>query len=419
MRKYLIALIVLLSVSVVQAQSDEPDAGQIAYIGKDYNVYVINPNNGESLAMTSDASTTRQYQWPTWSTDGRLAYFGMSVQDEVLGFDIFIAQDALAEGELVYNSLNEVFQYAYWSPQDCPGTGCRDLAVLLSGDVGLQVKLVRNEIASTAQATIGTGVPFYYSWSPDGNRMLWQRNQELFEIYDVMTNSVVETLPEKPGLMQAPAWSPVDDRLLFAALEPETDTTSLVISGHDALVNLASELNGLVSFAWSPNGNYVAYRVQTGPAAFGGLFVVDAVTGEIVARSPVTGVISFFWSPDGNRIAYVTLGSGSGSFNASLPDNARMASVIQQPGLTWSVLDIPSGANRRFSTFMPTREMLYLFQYFDQFSQSHRIWSADSKHILYSEITTDGPILSLLDVTRTDSIPFTLTAGVIGVWSFN
>ncbi len=425
MKKLVIVFFLLIPGLGVLAQDASPEfPGRIAYIGADFNVYVLSSGSEEPQMITQDANGTRQYQWPTWSTDGRLAYFGAFLEDNGVGLDVFISEDGDTTEDPVVTLDNTVFQYAYWSPEDCvTDEGCRDLAVLLSDqNVGLLVQLFHNSPPNTVSEIAGTGAPFYYSWSPDGSRMLWQRNQEAFEIYDVADQSVAETLPQKPGLIQAPAWSPVDDRLLFGALDEETETTSLVITGDDASIDLATELSGLVSYAWSPDGNRVAYRLQTGASSFGALFVVDAVSGEIIARSPVTGVISFFWSPDSQQIAYITLSSPPGSFNASTETGGGvMAAPAQQQSLSlsWSVLHVADGATQRFGSFTPTREMLYLLQYFDQFSQSHRVWSPDSSHILYSEIAGDGPVLSLLDVTRADSIPFTLTSGVVGVWSFN
>src|SRR5688500_5928311 len=88
MRSYLSAVLCLvllaLSWSAVQAQ-DEPNlpslSGTIAYVGTAFNVYTIQGSDGARAALTRDAGRTSNvvvvYQWPTWSTDGRLAYFGV------------------------------------------------------------------------------------------------------------------------------------------------------------------------------------------------------------------------------------------------------------------------------------------------------------------------------------------------------
>ncbi len=62
---------------------------------------------------------------------------------------------------------------------------------------------------------VGTGAPFYYSWSPDGQRMVWQRNNRQIDIFDVNANEISRTFDQLPAEFFAPAWSPVDDRVLF------------------------------------------------------------------------------------------------------------------------------------------------------------------------------------------------------------
>ena len=204
---------------------------------------------------------TRRYQWPTWSTDGRLAYFSISLDDGQFETGAYISADGSVEGDLVYAGP-EAFNYAYWAPGNCDmGEQCRDLSVLLSSQSrGMFVELIRDGLAEVESITAGIGgPPFYYSWSPDGGRMLWQRNNQRFDIYDANTDRVTDTLVEMPGTIFAPAWSPVDDRLLFGAVNAN-DTTDLVIVGNDERQVLETGFEGLISFGWSPDGNLVAYR---------------------------------------------------------------------------------------------------------------------------------------------------------------
>lgn len=402
-------------------QSD--DRGRIAYVGTDYNIYTLNPVDNSQVQITDDAGETRRYQWPTWSTDGRLAYFSMYLDEGQVNMGAYVAEEENTVGHLVYTGENELFNYAYWSPQNCgSGENCRNLAMLLSSEAeGMFVELLHDSGDEPTSDTVGLGgPPFYYSWSPDGSRMLWQRGNETFDVYDAASDTVIDTLSQVPGAILAPAWSPVDDRLLFGARGDEASKTDLVIVGGDEVQKLASGLEGLVSFSWSPDGNFVAYRVATSES-FGALFIVDAVTGETVARSPVSGVFAFFWSPDSHHIAYITLATTSGSFSASAQNQVHLASLAQQQepnGLAWSVLNIEDESVNRYGAFIPTEPMIYILSYFDQFAQSHRIWSPDSRHLLYSEMTPDGPVINLLDATQADSVPFSVAQGFIGIWSF-
>jgi TolB protein len=251
--------------------------------------------------------------------------------------------------------------------------------------------------------------------------MLWQRDQRRLDIYDVQNDTILITLDSPPGIFQSPAWSPVDDRWLVGQLGADHETTDLVVVTDSDVETLASGLAGPVAFSWSPDGNYVSYNYGNGPLA-----VVDVVTGDVMARSDTTGVFAFFWSPDSKHIAFLTLAAPPNALTTQAPAGmsggvlaapARQQSSI--PELAWSVLDVADGAVRRYGFFTPTREMVYLIAYFDQFAQSHRVWSPDSRFIIYSENQNDMPLLSVIDVTQENIVPFVLAEGVIGVWSFN
>lgn len=415
---------VLLSLLVGTTTADDNRAildvpGQIAYIGSDYNVYTISLRDDVVNQLTDDASSLRQYLYPTWAEDNRLAYFccvprvGMPSLTEV-----FISQDGIAAGDSVYTGVGEVYNYAYWSPQTCAiDATCRDLAVLIGRAGSLAVDIFRNSQTETTAQTIGTGGPFYFSWSPDGRRMLLQRNNRRFDILD-LDKGELERLDATPGAIQAPSWSPVDDRLLIGIRSDDGTATDLAIISDDQSQIIADELPGLVSYNWSPDGNYVAYRTIFN-AVIGSLVIADSVTGAIVSQTRSDEVVAFFWSPDSKSIAYTSLSTSRGTFSA---DGAVRVSTNQQDTieLAWSVLDVETGAIRRYSNFRPTDPMLYVFTYFDQFAQSHHLWSPDSTHLVFSEITPDGsPVINVLDMTRPDTVPFYIADGVLGIWSFH
>src|SRR6185369_5903366 len=98
---------------------------------------------------------------------------------------------------------------------------------------------------------IGTGAPFYYSFSPDGQQMLWFRDGSQFDIYDVAVDKVTQTYDDAPGKFQSPMWSPVDDQVLIGVVGTDADTTDVVVAkGTDRQV-VSSGLNAPVSFSWS------------------------------------------------------------------------------------------------------------------------------------------------------------------------
>ncbi len=423
---WIVIVLLLLAVDFGRAGADDESLlnipGRIAYIGTDFNVYSIDLRAGHTFQLTDDATPVRRYQWPTWADNDKLAYFCCDpLHSARLSAEVYISPDGETSGEEVYRSANQIFTYAAWSPQDCTQeAGCRDLAVLLSelGVSTFSVELIRSLANETENRTVGQGAPFYYSWSPDGNRMLWHRDNDRLDMYSVAGDEL-DPIAETPGRFPTPAWSPVDDRLLLALADEDGLTDLAVYANGEARV-LVPDLAGVVSFTWSPDGNYVAYRLFR-DSRVGPLFVVDAVTGEEIMRTLDESVIAFFWSPDSSKIAYLSLATPRGSFNVSsqLEFPVRLPAQEVQ-GLAWSIVDMEHGGQvRTYGTFLPTTELAYLLNFFDQFAQSHSIWSPDSAHIVYSQTNADQQqVISVLDMTRPDTVPFNIAEGIIGIWSY-
>jgi TolB protein len=407
-------------VGVAGAQdAGPPGPGQIAIAGSDGNIHLYDVASESFTMLTDDAvEGQRAYSWPTWSTDGQLAYFGASlIDDPPYRLGIFIQQvadDTLLDAVQVHGSAAEIFTYAYWSPGECPAGNCRDLAVLYTAETGnLAVRRVRSTNTATAADQfsvdeLATGGPFYWDWSPDGQAMFWARFGERLEIYDVAGDEIVQTFDETQGLQRAVDWSPVDDRLL-SAVDSGARRSDLVIFDGDERQVLAENLPGIISFEWSPDGTQVAYTDDDA----GSLRVVDVASGEEIAV--VSGnVIAFFWSPDGSQLAYITLTRET--------DGIAARRLYQDEGelvARWHVFDEANGLSTRLAGFLPSRDMLYYLQFFDQFARSHRLWSPDGRYIVYGAFDADeGEVVRLIDTTQPDSAPQTLMAGSIGVFSW-
>ena len=381
------------------------DAGRLVIAGSDGNLYVYDVSSGATTTLTSDAVPgIKQYSWPTWSTDGRLAYFGVDLTAEMpYRLGIFI-QPVAGDAALVYSSAEEAFTYAYWSPADCPLANCRDLAVLYTGRDGLALRRVRVGDEVTVDE-LGKGGPFYWDWSPDGQSMFWARNGNMLEIYDVAAESVVKALPDEPGLERAIDWSPVDDRLL-AAVRVSPRRSDLTVFDGAARQVIAPGLRGVVSFEWSPDGSQVAY--VAGDEA---LHVVD-VAAQMEATTPIAGALAFFWSPDGTQIAYLSRVRTPGG---TLARPARQVELRLQ----WSTLDVATDRTTGLSAFLPSEEMIYYLNFYDQFARSHRLWSPDSRYLVYGEVLADGgPVVTLLDTQTPSQTPVRIMDGSIGIFSW-
>jgi len=409
--------------NISHAQEDTREIiipGTIAYIGTDQNIYSLNPMSGEINTITDDAfvegDNYKYYTWPTWSSDGRLAYFAVENSEEVpVQTQVYVSPNGVDVGDLIYLGESELFNYASWAPENCPDTEtCRALSVLFSGTDGrgLFVEVIKDQVEGNPSIEVGRGAPFYYSWSPNGEQMLWQRFNRRLDVYDLASGEIDTELSQTPGIFQAPDWSPVDNRLMVGVYNVEENKTDIVVVDGEEETVLASDLEGLVSFTWSPNGQYVAYVDGTGP-----LIVLDSQTGDVIVRTVGSGVGPFFWSPDGESIAFITLASAPDS--ATAKSGLLTANLYQNMQLAWSVLDIPTGDILRYGAFTPTRNMVYMFTYFDQFAQSHSVWSPDSRYIVYSEINDGEAMTNILDTVTEDTVPLSISDGTLAIWSFD
>ena len=397
--------------------------GKLAYIGDDFNIYTLDFTTSDINQLTLDGKRQAKYEFPTWSDDGQLAYFCCSVRGfNSLHLSVYLSADGKSEGLLYYDQAGERHVYAYWSPETCTIESCADLAVLIQdpAESQLKVELFNSHDRQNGQRSLGNGTPFYYSWSPSGESLLVHRNNSLLEYYSILSADVISAFDDPLGMFLSPSWSPVDNRILFASLS-DTDTSRLTILNDKTQQIIADNLQGVVSSLWSPNGRYVAYRIANSES-ISSVYVVDSENGELVARSNVSGVLSFFWSPNSGKIAYITLSNPPGTFDINNQTSGNVAALTQlDDGLAWNILDVVDSSNTLLNSFIPTINMQYLFANFDQFAQSHNMWSPDSTHIVYGErtsIDSRESQITIVDVTDPNTLPITLVGGDFAVWSY-
>jgi TolB protein len=419
-RKFLLKFIslALLLFAVVSGQvhssAQEPTGAMLAVVGNDGNISIYDANGKNPFPLTTDAARGEQlYSWPTWSNDGRLAFFGVN---QSASLDVLVADQVKpgASYASAYSSTDEVFTYAYWSPADCLTGHCRDLALLFTPaeqNSGLALRLIRDNNGAFTNKEVGRSAPFYYSFSPDASQMLWYQSGRQLSIYDVQSNQIVKTLDDIPGQFQAPMWSPIDDRLLIGTVGDDAETTNLVVAQATKRQVLLRNLEAPVSFAWSPDATKVA-----SVAAFDKLVVTD-VAGKTVAEGTQSNVVAHFWSPQSDRVAYLVVVRSAPDMQARVRNNGHRAAEQATGGLVWYVLDVNTGKSTSLSTFLPTRDMVYLLNFFDQFARSHSLWSSDGKYLTYGATDSLGQSIVMLVDTRTGSTS-RVGSGSIGIWSW-
>lgn len=387
-----------IGVASVGLAQTEPISGQIAVTGDDGNIYLYTPATDTRETITTNAifsETGRFYAWPTWASDGQLAFFGQSYDPaNLFRLGVFIRGAEGGEAKGVYAARNESFTYASWSP------GGRDLALLYTTRNGLATRIIRpaDDFAITE---VSQGGPHYWDWSPDGTKMLWMRFGDRYELYDADEASQANILAYTPGYVTTPDWSPSGDRLLIGV--GGSDGTALItveVAGETVLLD---GLTGPVAYGWSPTGEQAAFIQRE----IGALSIIDLEGNRI---TPVLGqnVLSFFWSPDGTRMAIVSAG-------LDVPN--RPSAKQDAFALQWVVYDVASGTLTRLADFIPTNDFWYFLQYFDQFSRSHRIWSPDGTAFAYPTLTLAGiPVIALQNADGGE--PQEIGGGVFATFSW-
>lgn len=411
-------------------------SGRLAYVGSDRNIYVLAAGSDEPLVVTDDAVPVdggqgRVYESPTWSRGGWLSFVGAELSlEQPLNRVIY----ALRPGEdddprELFRTSTGTYEYGYWSPAECSdGEACGRFTYLIfrNGFHELHMAEVNGDSDLVTEDILGVGSrSFYYSWAPDGERMLWLRAGSQLDVVDVNDVDSAMTVPAELGFFNAPWWSPVDERWLLA-LAGEGGNQLVVLDGEEQK-DLTGSSGLFNAFAWAPDGQSVAYvegeTAETYPFFDGALKVLAADGSQEVVLEENQPIFAFFWAPDSQQLAYVVLtrdleAEGAEQAGARPPGNA--APAVQQAGsLAWYVADISTGESRELVQFTPTNEQLYIYQFFDQFAQSHTPWSPDSSQLVYSEVLSDGQeAITVVDVESDQPSPTVITQGTLAIFSF-
>ena len=94
------------------------------------------------------------------------------------------------------------------------------------------------------------------------------------------------------------------------------------------------------------------------------------------------------------------------------------------------LLDTKDGSRWPLVDFVPSRDQLTMFEFFDQYTYSHSLWSPDSKFLVFAGRIEEGGVSASLVShpghegshiivvdTQANGIADQIAAGGLGVWS--
>ena len=388
---------------------------RIAYVANDATLRVH-----DSLADDPDDRLVSvpglRCTWPVWSPDGRFVafsgYAGGSNGSALIAIYVTAADDGGPDSSpgLIYSNepgtdaiAGGTPHYCSWSPD-----GSR-LAFVASTLRGLALHVWEASAGSPPRA-IHEGGPLYFTWSP--------RSTEMF-IHSFASHYLAGTSGEGPPSQfpgvstqyMSPSWAGDGDRIAFF-LDGDRGRQRLVAIDLDGqAVRVLTEFSGIAAAAWRPGSSQVGLvKAMIGSSGFySGLWAIDYETQE---ETQITDdpVLAFYWSPDGSCVAYVTSSEGA------------------EGSLRLGVVSISDGGRVYLPDFRPSQEQLTQFMYFDQYAQSHTIWSPDGRHLLiFGEIgyhvsrtplsTGDANRVLALDASGA-SDPLDVAGGFVGCWGY-
>jgi Tol biopolymer transport system component len=173
-------------------------------------------------------------------------------------------------------------------------------------------------------------------------------------------------------------------------------------------------LGAFSAFMWSPDGSQLAVADQEDPNSiiFERLRIISADGSSVrtIAEGPL---LAFYWSPNGERIAWVALNRKGQRFEW------KLASTVSNG---------PEQVKSLFS-FHPSRDVLTMLSFFDQYAYSHSPWSPDSSRLVVAGTqampferrngqTPAGARVFVLDVEG-NAPPHEIAEGTLAFWSWN
>ncbi len=365
------------------------------------SLVTLRPDGTGRVTLAVQAPGSLQVSQAAWAPDGaRVAWSQVDDRDGSPTARVITSTPGGAER--VETTVGFVPFYLSWDPTS------RHVAYLgnRGDDVGLGV--VAGASGPEPRDTgLDRGSPYYFSWSPGGDRMLVHVGDDRLE--ELTIDGAITTKVDRPGVFQAPAWS--SDGSIRVYVRRGRGLTQGLIAQVDGETREVATPKGAVFMVLSPDGRHLAYQAlepdeldiydRTLPerATDVGVTVLDLRSGEIQHVSSEVAA-AWYWSPDGSRLAVLE------------PVYASDGPIT----FRWRIW----GGSASFTTpvFSPGLTLLQSYQpFFSQYAQSMSMWAPDGSAFAFP-IEVPGSLTSIVvqPVDR-DEPPYLVSEGTFAAWS--
>ncbi|MBI4261862.1 MAG: PD40 domain-containing protein [Actinobacteria bacterium] len=283
--------------------------GRIAFQvsrGSEFSIAAIDPAGGNHDPMFSGEVSDRDV---AWSPDGeRIAFWRSSVTDEGVDWGIYVSAPD-GSGLTRIRSATGPRQNPYaieWSPDGRIGFVLLEWPEGPVSDGDRVYRLfVMNPDGSGLEEIPTESQLLHFSWSPDGSRIAYTRQDPRFgyDIYVIDSDGTNATRLTDDGRSIHPDWSADGSRIAFSSFEGSDEASrDIYVMDADGSNRRRMTTTAATEFApeWSPDGTMIAFgRLEGGT---GCSIVVVAVDGSsermLIDRQTAGGCVgSPAWQP--------------------------------------------------------------------------------------------------------------------------
>ena len=392
MRSLIVALVVALATVAVARDASAPPAGQIAWVDVEGELW-IGKGDGSgsrqlapgaemrpaSFTLTPIQDLPESFRWPLWSPDGKkLAAFYISQGSGPATSRLLVFEPT--SGRIVDSHQGVDLRpiYGYWAPD-----GSRFAFLHQTGPVHT-LSLWPSDDRDTPK-DVAAGLPLFFDWRRDSRALVLHaardpqsKARSTVTLLDPV-NGERTVRTDSPAAFGPAQYSP-DGSWLAYGIEDEKGIAHLVIEKRDGsdrkkLLRIDPE----AAFNWAPDGKSLAVGKTSDERAP----LLEEVVRIEIPSGKTTSIAKeivgcFFWSPKSDRLLYAVRDLDKGDWE-------------------WVVADVTSGKKTRLTRFVPSPALVFVFQFFDQYALSHRLWSPDGSAFVFTGWTgvdpqTVGPV---------------------------